>query len=230
MNEPLIEGSKVLTGENLRVLAEDLEQCLQEIESVLAEPRQHGNAVQKAAKSIAMAQDILDDLKTQGKQGCRQDRVACDMLIKSYQKKLESLEKNRQAAEAMAGKGTKELSAHERKKAAEAALDRACNIQRDTQESVQRSIGIIQDAQASGSEAAVVIKGQTEQLKSIYADYTSLEEELSKANQTLVKVPPSLQRLSVSSPDPASLQMARRAITDKVTMVLLFLIVIAIGG
>eukprot|EP00960_Hanusia_phi_P024369 717993-Hanusia_phi.AAC.1 len=212
LQEPLIEGSKVLAGANLRVLAEDLEQCMEEIESVLAEPKQQGNAVQKASKSIAIAHEILNDLKTQGKQGCRQDRVACDMLIKSYQKKLENLEKNRQAAEAMIGKGTKELSAQERKKAAEAALDRACNIQRDMQESVQRSIGIIQDAQAvmnafgsfeeENKSFSVRIRGcgcdqranragkparecrrashLPWQLKSIYADYTSLEEELSR--------------------------------------------------
>lgn len=141
-------------------------------------------------------------------------QVASDMLAKRYHRSIEELqsrltEAGREAAER--GAGRNEASNEERKRRAQEALQQAGRLQESSEASLQRSVDIVQATEQIGQETAVVFRGQTEQMKNVYADLVEMESELIAANRILVKY-------------------GRRISTDKITSCLLIAILLGIIG
>mmetsp|Transcript_45935 Transcript_45935/g.38676 ORF Transcript_45935/g.38676 Transcript_45935/m.38676 type:complete len:256 (+) Transcript_45935:84-851(+) len=201
-----VDAAVRLKGENLRVLAEDLEQCLQDVTDTLSGRRSAG-WVQRYQRAVQMTQELLQELRTQARRATRQDQVACESIIRSYQKMMTEASVTFDAAQA----GGSASADEERKAAATDLLNRVGHMQTDTQASVARSMRIVNDSQRVGQDTAVLVKTQTEQLKDIHADAQSLQAEISRANSLLVK-------------------MGRRAMTDRMTSALLILVGIGILG
>jgi hypothetical protein len=63
-----------LSGENLRVLVEDLVQCMQDVTDVLS-ARRNAGWVQKGEAALGMAQQVLQELRTQSRGASRQDQA-----------------------------------------------------------------------------------------------------------------------------------------------------------
>mmetsp|Transcript_39982 Transcript_39982/g.62389 ORF Transcript_39982/g.62389 Transcript_39982/m.62389 type:complete len:217 (+) Transcript_39982:124-774(+) len=168
--QSLLQGSDRLTADNLKVLASDVEETLGDVEAQLND-KVDVNTNQRCQRGLQMATEALEELKLQGRSSSRADQAAVEMLYKKYKHRLDELERNRQALEALAiSSGTYEGTGEERRKAASRALERASEIQEDSKASVKRSLGLVTETEQIGKETAVVLKGQTEQMKSIYAD------------------------------------------------------------
>jgi len=208
-NEALLGdgAARKLTNEALRVLAEDLEESLGDASAAVASSR----GQDKATKALAQAGELLEQLRSQGRTGSRQDQVACDILVKRYQRSIAELAERHTASENSAGGAAGGASDEERKKWAKEALKHAGRTQKDSEASLARSTQIVEQTERLGQETAVVLKSQTEQMKSVYADLTSMESELRAANKLIIK-------------------FGRRVTTDRITACLLVCILLGIIG
>ena len=74
-----------LSGENLRVLVEDLVQCMQDVTDVLS-ARRNAGWVQKGEAALSMAQQVLQELRTQSRGASRQDQA--DISQSQYRRLL----------------------------------------------------------------------------------------------------------------------------------------------
>lgn len=208
VEESLLGQSSKLQAENLKVLAGDVEDSIAEASSAIAGRIDEAN-LQRAHKAVLLANEALEELKLQGRQSARLDQAACDMLSKAYGRQLEDLSERLKSSELLMQSEAGREGAEHRIKAAAERLQRVRQVQAESEASVQRSLGIVEGAQQLGAETAVAMKGQTEQLKDIYADVRQMETDLQKANRLLNS-------------------MARRAVTDRITACLLILIVAGI--
>jgi len=151
-----------LSAENLRVLVEDLEQCLQDVTDVLSARRSAGWA-QKCEAALGMAQQVLQELRTQGRSASRQDQATCKELVRLFERVLQQAAASFQAAQAAAAGGEDE----ERRTAAGKLLQQVTQVQDDSQASVARSVRLVSQSQQVGQETAVLVKAQTEQVQRV---------------------------------------------------------------
>eukprot|EP00291_Cryptomonas_curvata_P008078 CAMPEP_0172185370 /NCGR_PEP_ID=MMETSP1050-20130122/20128_1 /TAXON_ID=233186 /ORGANISM="Cryptomonas curvata, Strain CCAP979/52" /LENGTH=221 /DNA_ID=CAMNT_0012859341 /DNA_START=48 /DNA_END=710 /DNA_ORIENTATION=- len=204
-SEPLILGSAHrLKGENLHVLIDDIEGHLSNASAGLAKFKVDiilYDAVlnDKVINSLSLAKAAIAEFRLQASQGARQDRALSQKISAEYDKALDRLESDQREAELLCREagviGGDELS---RKKASVAAIKKARQIQAASQESLRNSVRTVEQTQHTAAVAAGLIRGQTEQLKDIYAGASGLDEGLRTSNRLLT-------------------QMARRACQDRVT-------------
>mmetsp|Transcript_41022 Transcript_41022/g.109705 ORF Transcript_41022/g.109705 Transcript_41022/m.109705 type:complete len:184 (-) Transcript_41022:9-560(-) len=148
----------------------------------------------------------------QASQAVRADRVLSQTLLSEYEKALDRLELEQRNAEEHSRQsgviGCDELA---RKKASVAAMKKAKQIQAESEESLRNSLKILEQTQQTSVETASLLKGQTEQLKDIYAGVAGLDDGLRTSNRLLA-------------------QIARRACQDRLTACLFVILVICIVG
>jgi len=86
--------------------------------------------------------------------------------------------------------------------ACHAQAPRGAQAARALQASLQRSTEIVSETERVGQQAATVVRAQTEQMKSVYADLADMESELRAANRVLVKARPRRPRSALCAPRP----------------------------
>ncbi|KAJ1477011.1 hypothetical protein T484DRAFT_3050875 [Baffinella frigidus] len=195
-NEALLGdgAARKLTNEALRVLAEDLEESLGDASAAVASSR----GQDKATKALAQAGELLEQLRSQGRTGSRQDQVACDILVKRYQRSIAELAERHTASENSAGGAAGGASDEERKKWAKEALKHAGRTQKDSEASLARSTQIVEQTERLGQETAVVLKSQTEQMKRSSPAPLSTAAPVNLASAALVNLDTSLNSFRCS--------------------------------
>jgi hypothetical protein len=88
-------------------------------------------------------------------------------------------------------------------------LKLAKQAQADSMASLARSAKLVEDTTVIGTETAVKLHSQTEQMKNIYATVNELDSELGRANQVLRS-------------------FLRGAMTDKLTLCFILLLILAV--
>ena len=71
----------------------------------------------------------------------------------------------------------------ERPARAAATIRQVLDIQDESEATIARSQKIVKDAQETGTDTAVLLKAQTEQLKSIYAEVVEMDDNIKKAKK-----------------------------------------------
>jgi hypothetical protein len=70
------------------------------------------------------------------------------------------------------------------RKATAAALRHATDLQAGSEASIARSQQIVREAQETGTDTAILLKSQTEQLKSIYAEVSEMDDNIKRAKKS----------------------------------------------
>mmetsp|Transcript_38440 Transcript_38440/g.83274 ORF Transcript_38440/g.83274 Transcript_38440/m.83274 type:complete len:217 (+) Transcript_38440:1-651(+) len=208
--EPLITESSgglshtALEG-NIEELLIDAESDLQALRGRTNMSQAEGDSLEKSStESLSKARKFLSSLKKSIREGqvpAREmkevERKArqFDQQVSSLSHQLEDVSIRRRRQDLMGAAKKKELVVEQ----ATSVLDNTKRVQKESVDTVQRSLQLVDNMQTMGAETTVQMKQQTEQLRNIYTELKTMDSELDRANK-LVR------------------QFIRRAMTDKIAL------------
>lgn len=108
------------------------------------------------------------------------EQTACEDVCKGLEARLSLIERESFIEPDSSGEAG---ATRPVRKATAAALRHATEIQADSEASLVRSQQIVLDAQETGTDTAILLKAQTEQLKSIYAEVSEMDDNIKKAKK-----------------------------------------------